>query len=75
MFHPEVLKPFGVETPVTAFGLAIERLIKIRLRIHTFIMFIRAILAGSGSCPSPTVWTGMKFNFKGTKKEKGIMGF
>ncbi|MDI6842171.1 MAG: phenylalanine--tRNA ligase subunit alpha [Methanothermobacter wolfeii] len=34
MFRPEVLEPLGVETPVAAFGLGIERLAMIRLDIR-----------------------------------------
>lgn len=42
MFRPEVLEPLGVETPVAAFGLGIERLAMIRLGIKDIRMLYQS---------------------------------
>jgi len=42
MFRPEVLEPLGVETPVAAFGLGIERLAMIRLGIQDIRMLYQS---------------------------------
>ncbi|MCK9150801.1 phenylalanine--tRNA ligase subunit alpha [Methanobacterium alcaliphilum] len=42
MFRPEVLEPLGVETPVAAFGLGIERLAMIRLGIKDIRMLYKS---------------------------------
>lgn len=44
MFRPEVLEPLGVETPVAAFGLGIERLSMIRLVIKDIRMLYQSDL-------------------------------
>ena len=44
MFRPEVLEPLGVETPVAAFGLGIERLAMIRLGIKDIRMLYQSDL-------------------------------
>jgi phenylalanyl-tRNA synthetase alpha chain len=44
MFRPEVLEPLGVETPVAAFGLGIERLAMIRLDIKDIRMLYHSDL-------------------------------
>lgn len=44
MFRPEVLEPLGVETPVAAFGLGIERLAMIRLGITDIRMLYQSDL-------------------------------
>ena len=44
MFRPEVLGPLGVETPVAAFGLGIERLAMIRLGIKDIRMLYQSNL-------------------------------
>jgi phenylalanyl-tRNA synthetase alpha chain len=44
MFRPEVLEPLGVETPVAAFGLGIERLAMIRLGIKDIRMLYQSNL-------------------------------
>lgn len=44
MFRPEVLEPLGVETPVAAFGLGIERLAMIRLGITDIRILYRSDL-------------------------------
>ena len=44
MFRPEVLEPLGVETPVAAFGLGIERLSMIRLGIKDIRMLYQSDL-------------------------------
>lgn len=44
MFRPEVLEPMGVETPVLAFGLGIERLAMIRLGITDIRMLYQSDL-------------------------------
>ena len=36
MFRPEVLEPLGVETPVLAFGLGIERLSNVKIRNNRY---------------------------------------
>ncbi len=42
MFRPEVLEPLGVETPVAAFGLGIERLAMLRLDIKDIRMLYKS---------------------------------
>jgi phenylalanyl-tRNA synthetase alpha chain len=42
MFRPEVLEPLGIETPVAAFGLGIERLAMIRLGITDIRMLYKS---------------------------------
>jgi phenylalanyl-tRNA synthetase alpha chain len=42
MFRPEVLEPLGVETPVAAFGLGIERLAMIQLGIKDIRMLYQS---------------------------------
>lgn len=42
MFRPEVLEPLGVDTPVAAFGLGIERLAMIRLGIKDIRMLYQS---------------------------------
>jgi len=42
MFRPEVLEPLGIETPVAAFGLGIERLAMIRLGIKDIRMLYKS---------------------------------
>jgi phenylalanyl-tRNA synthetase alpha chain len=42
MFRPEVLEPLGVETPVAAFGLGIERLTMLRLGIKDIRMLYKS---------------------------------
>ncbi len=42
MFRPEVLEPLGVETPVAAFGLGIERLAMLRLGIKDIRMLYKS---------------------------------
>ncbi|MBV1768192.1 MAG: phenylalanine--tRNA ligase subunit alpha, partial [Methanobacterium sp.] len=42
MFRPEVLEPLGVETPVAAFGLGIERLAMIELGIKDIRMLYKS---------------------------------
>lgn len=42
MFRPEVLEPLGVETPVAAFGLGIERLTMLRLDIKDIRMLYKS---------------------------------
>ncbi len=42
MFRPEVLDPLGVETPVAAFGLGIERLAMLRLDIKDIRMLYKS---------------------------------
>ena len=42
MFRPEVLKPLGVDTPVLAFGLGIERLAMIRYDISDIRMLYKS---------------------------------
>lgn len=42
MFRPEVLEPLGVETPVAAFGLGIERLAMMRLDIKDIRMLYKS---------------------------------
>jgi len=44
MFRPEVLEPLGVETPVAAFGLGIERLAMIRFDIKDIRMLYQSDL-------------------------------
>ena len=44
MFRPEVLEPLGVNTPVVAFGLGIERLAMIRLDIKDIRMLYQSDL-------------------------------
>ncbi|MEM4195742.1 MAG: phenylalanine--tRNA ligase subunit alpha, partial [Methanothermobacter sp.] len=44
MFRPEVLEPLGVETPVAAFGLGIERLAMIRFDINDIRMLYQSDL-------------------------------
>ncbi len=44
MFRPEVLEPLGIETPVAAFGLGIERLAMIRLGIKDMRMLYQSDL-------------------------------
>jgi len=44
MFRPEVLGPLGVETPVAAFGLGIERLAMIQLGINDIRMLYQSNL-------------------------------
>lgn len=44
MFRPEVLEPLGIETPVAAFGLGIERLAMIRLGIKDIRMLYQSDL-------------------------------
>lgn len=51
MFRPEVLEPLGVETPVAAFGLGIERLAMIRLGIKDIRMLYQSDLGWLGICP------------------------
>jgi len=42
MFRPEVLEPLGVETPVLAFGLGIERLAMLKLGITDIRMLYKS---------------------------------
>ena len=42
MFRPEVLKPLGVDVPVLAFGLGIERLAMIRYDISDIRMLYKS---------------------------------
>ena len=42
MFRPEVLEPLGVETPVAAFGIGIERLAMLRLGIKDIRMLYKS---------------------------------
>ena len=59
MFRPEVLEPLGVETPVAAFGLGIERLAMIRLGIKDVRMLYKSDLGWLRHLP---VTTGVKFD-------------
>ncbi|MBP1945223.1 phenylalanyl-tRNA synthetase alpha chain [Methanobacterium petrolearium] len=51
MFRPEVLEPLGVETPVAAFGLGIERLAMIRLGIKDIRMLYQSDLGWLRNLP------------------------
>jgi phenylalanyl-tRNA synthetase alpha chain len=51
MFRPEVLEPLGVETPVAAFGLGIERLAMIRLGITDIRMLYQSDLGWLRNLP------------------------
>ncbi len=51
MFRPEVLEPLGVETPVAAFGLGIERLAMIRLGITDIRMLYKSDLGWLRNLP------------------------
>ncbi len=51
MFRPEVLEPLGVETPVLAFGLGIERLAMIRLGIKDIRMLYKSDLGWLRNLP------------------------
>lgn len=51
MFRPEVLEPLGVETPVAAFGLGIERLAMIQLGIKDIRMLYQSDLGWLRNLP------------------------
>ncbi len=59
MFRPEVLEPLGVETPVAAFGLGIERLAMIRLGIKDIRMLYQSDLGWLRHLP---VTQGLKYD-------------
>lgn len=59
MFRPEVLEPLGVETPVAAFGLGIERLAMIRLGIKDIRMLYQSDLGWLRNLP---VTQGVKYD-------------
>jgi len=59
MFRPEVLEPLGVETPVAAFGLGIERLAMIRLGIKDIRMLYQSDLGWLRHLP---VTQGFKYD-------------
>jgi phenylalanyl-tRNA synthetase alpha chain len=59
MFRPEVLEPLGVETPVAAFGLGIERLAMIRLGIKDIRMLYQSDLGWLRNLP---VTHGVKYD-------------
>ncbi|NYB52309.1 MAG: phenylalanine--tRNA ligase subunit alpha [Methanobacteriaceae archaeon] len=57
MFRPEVLEPLGVETPVAAFGLGIERLAMIRLGIKDIRMLYQSDLGWLRNLPVTQVYS------------------
>jgi phenylalanyl-tRNA synthetase alpha chain len=59
MFRPEVLEPLGVETPVLAFGLGIERLAMLKLGITDIRMLYKSDIGWLRKLP---VTDGVKLN-------------
>jgi phenylalanyl-tRNA synthetase alpha chain len=59
MFRPEVLEPLGVETPVLAFGLGIERLAMLKLGITDIRMLYKSDIGWLRDLP---VHDGVKLN-------------
>jgi len=59
MFRPEVLEPLGVETPVLAFGLGIERLAMLKLGITDIRMLYKSDIGWLRKLP---VADGVKLN-------------
>ena len=59
MFRPEVLEPLGVETPVIAFGLGIERLAMLKLGITDIRMLYKSDIGWLRDLP---VNDGVKLN-------------